>query len=294
MRVNDKPLEAWVIVSSGGTVQSSHCTCMAGLGEGCSHIAAVLFALEHGSRVSKEASVTDVPAYWLFPTAAKFSTPFQRICDMDFRSASKKRKLTTGWYRDPSFSRNYTATQPEVTGTHTPDACAAFFDALHKASMPNAAVLSLTAKYSENFIPKTITGQLPKALGTLYDATLQLASYEDVLSYCASLDVSVSAEQVRFVLSQTKQQAMNPLWFKMRAGRVTASNFHAACHTSMQKPSISLLKRICTPTHTKFISQATDWGTQHEEVGRKQYMAQAVSQHFIYYHIAIIVLYRHT
>jgi len=29
----------------------------------------------------------------------------------------------------------------------------------------------------------------------------------------------------------------------------------------------------------KFTSQATDWGTQHEEVGRKQYMAQAVSQH---------------
>ena len=65
----------------------------------------------------------------------------------------------------------------------------------------------------------------------------------------------------------------------MRAGRVTASNFHAACHTSMQKPSISLLKRICTPTHMKFTSQATDWGTQHEEVGRVQYVAQAVSQH---------------
>ena len=103
--------------------------------------------------------------------------------------------------------------------------------------------------------------------------------HEDVVMYCASLDVSVSAEQVRFVLSQTKQQATNPLWFKMRAGRVTASNFHAACHTAKQKPSISLFKRTCTPTHMQFKSQATDWGTQHEEVGRKQYMAQAVSQH---------------
>ena len=257
MRVNDKPLEAWVIVSCDGTVQSAHCTCMAGLSEGCSHIAAILFALEHGSRVSKEASVTDVPAYWLFPTAAKFSTPFQRICEMDFRSASKKRKLQLDGTVTPPLAAT---TQPDVTGLHGPDACAAFFDALHKA-LPNAAVLSLTDKYSANFIPKTITGQLPKALGTLYDATLQLASYEDVVTYCASLDVSISAEQVRFVLSQTKQQAMNPLWFKMRAGRVTASNFHAACHTSMQKPSISLLKRICTPTHMKFTSQATDWGT---------------------------------
>ena len=219
--------------------------------------------------------MTDVPAYWLFPTAAKFSTPFQRICEMDFRSASKKRKLQLDGTVTPPLAAT---TQPDVTGLHGPDACAAFFDALHKA-LPNAAVLSLTDKYSANFIPKTITGQLPKALGTLYDATLQLASYEDVVTYCASLDVSVCAEQVRFVLSQTKQQAMNPLWFKMRAGRVTASNFHAACHTSMQKPSISLLKRICTPTHMKFTSQATDWGTQHEEVGRKQYMAQALSQH---------------
>ncbi|KAK2189829.1 hypothetical protein NP493_96g12029 [Ridgeia piscesae] len=93
MRVNDKPLEAWVIVSHDGTVQSAHCTCMAGLSEGCSHITEVLFTLEHGSRVSKKASVTDVPAYGLFPTAAMFSPPFQRICDIDFRSASKKRKL---------------------------------------------------------------------------------------------------------------------------------------------------------------------------------------------------------
>ena len=49
MRVKDKPLEACVIVNIDGMVQSAHCTCMAGLSEGCSHIATVLFALEHGT-----------------------------------------------------------------------------------------------------------------------------------------------------------------------------------------------------------------------------------------------------
>ena len=39
--------------------------------DGCSHIAAVLFAMDHGTSTMKEASVTDVPAYWLFPTAVK-------------------------------------------------------------------------------------------------------------------------------------------------------------------------------------------------------------------------------
>ena len=93
MWINEKPLEPWLIVCSDGTVQAPHCTCMAGLSEGCSHIAAVIFTLEHVSRISKEASITDVPAYWLFPTPAKLAQPFQRIRDIDLRSASNKRKL---------------------------------------------------------------------------------------------------------------------------------------------------------------------------------------------------------
>ena len=92
MRVNDKPLDPWLLISGDGTVQSAHCTCMAGLSEGCSHIAAVLFAMENGTRITQEAPVTDVPAYWLFPTPAKFASPFQKIREMNFQSASKKRK----------------------------------------------------------------------------------------------------------------------------------------------------------------------------------------------------------
>jgi hypothetical protein len=46
MRIHDQPLEPWLIVSDDGSVQSAHCTCLAGLSEGRSHIAAVLFAME--------------------------------------------------------------------------------------------------------------------------------------------------------------------------------------------------------------------------------------------------------
>ena len=84
-QVNYTLLEPWLIIADDGVVQSAHCTYMAGLSEGCSHIAAVLFAMEHGTRIMKEASVTDVPAYWLFPTAAKFQSAYRRIREMDFR-----------------------------------------------------------------------------------------------------------------------------------------------------------------------------------------------------------------
>ncbi|KAK2177411.1 hypothetical protein NP493_600g04041 [Ridgeia piscesae] len=51
MRIHDNPLEPWLIVSDDGSVQSAPCTCMAGLSEGCSHIAAVLFATARKKRL---------------------------------------------------------------------------------------------------------------------------------------------------------------------------------------------------------------------------------------------------
>ena len=45
-KLNEAPLNPWVIVHEDGTVESGHCDCMAGQGSSCSHVAAVLFALE--------------------------------------------------------------------------------------------------------------------------------------------------------------------------------------------------------------------------------------------------------
>ena len=117
-------------------------------------------------------------------------------------------KTTTAWYRDLSFDCDYpgkrpVVSTPKVTCTQNPDACAPF--------LRHCTRLCLTLQCC-HWLISTVqfhSEELPNVLGTLYDATLQLVSYEDVVAYCASLDVSVSTEQVRFMLSQTKQQAMN-------------------------------------------------------------------------------------
>ncbi|KAH3755881.1 hypothetical protein DPMN_190580 [Dreissena polymorpha] len=45
MRIRDKPLNPWLIVEPNGVIQASHCDCMAGLGEVCTHVAAMLFTV---------------------------------------------------------------------------------------------------------------------------------------------------------------------------------------------------------------------------------------------------------
>lgn len=58
-------LRPWVADKKIGTVVSAHCNCMAGLGEACSHIAAVLFALDATMQAKKSMSCTFLSCSWL-------------------------------------------------------------------------------------------------------------------------------------------------------------------------------------------------------------------------------------
>ncbi|KAG5865962.1 hypothetical protein JTB14_012191 [Gonioctena quinquepunctata] len=66
-RTREKPLHVWVIVLPDGAVPCAHCTCMAGLSEVCSHVAAILFYLE-ARPSSEEVSCTETTARWPVPS----------------------------------------------------------------------------------------------------------------------------------------------------------------------------------------------------------------------------------
>ena len=65
-RLNDNPHMPWVAINLKGTsVKTAHCTCMAGLGESCSHIGALLFKLEAAIRAGfTKKACTDVACTW--------------------------------------------------------------------------------------------------------------------------------------------------------------------------------------------------------------------------------------
>ena len=49
--VTATPLHPWIAAKRSGMILFSHCTCMAGLGEACSHVAALLFTAEAHNRL---------------------------------------------------------------------------------------------------------------------------------------------------------------------------------------------------------------------------------------------------
>ena len=73
------------------------------------------------------------------------------------------------------------------------------------------------------------------------------------------------------VEKETRKQSKTALWFKYRAGRVTASRMKAVCHTDVTNPAQSLVKSICYPEAFNFTSKQTSWGCRHEKQARDRY-----------------------
>lgn len=87
-----QPLEPWLLVKKDGMVKAAHCTCMAVLGEACSHTAAVLFFLKAAAEHRDSETCTDRENAWLPPYVT--NVPSAQISEIDFSSAqAKKRKL---------------------------------------------------------------------------------------------------------------------------------------------------------------------------------------------------------
>ena len=69
--MNSPPLQPWVGVNKDGEIICAHCNCLAGAGEACSHIAALLYAIMAGVKLEKETSCTSVKSKWLAPALTK-------------------------------------------------------------------------------------------------------------------------------------------------------------------------------------------------------------------------------
>ena len=112
-RFRETPLSCWILIKRDGEIRCAHCNCMAGLGETCTHTAAVLFYLEAAARIQGKQTCTQRKCKWILPSFQK-DVEYLPIKDIDFTSAKgKKRKLDESvgcTLPKKSFSNSNTAT----------------------------------------------------------------------------------------------------------------------------------------------------------------------------------------
>ena len=82
----------WTALKQSGIVACAHCTCMAGLGEVCSHIAAVLFLMEANTKLRHQAP--HFHAIGFHQACGVY--PYAPIAEIDFTTPARKRQKMFG------------------------------------------------------------------------------------------------------------------------------------------------------------------------------------------------------
>ena len=266
------PLKLWIAIKSDGTILCAHCTCMAGLGEVCSHVAAVLFAAYENTKVKEQHSSTSLPCSWLPPSFR--SVDYAPICNIDFTTPKQKRKLSVdGDEESVSSKPSYKVSKL------TDEDIDAHYENLSRLKM-NPVLLSFVDEYSDSFVPLYERGVLPKPLSLLYQDK-NFTCFTNLLKVCEQVyqHTTITAEQVKMVEEKTREQSNSKLWFQQRVGRITASKLRNVLHTSISNPSKSLLTSICYPEMVRYQSKACLYGCKHEDDARKAYTEVMSTRH---------------
>lgn len=107
------------------------------------------------------------------------------------------------------------------------------------------------------------------------------AGFHEILQTVEKLSdkFNITEDQKAAIENETREQSSSRLWFRMRCGRITESRFKSVCCTDPVCPSLSLIMGICHPELSKFSTNATKWGCDHESTAREAYLHKAQNEH---------------
>ncbi|XP_032789728.2 uncharacterized protein LOC116926910 isoform X2 [Daphnia magna] len=213
------------------------------LGEVCNHVAGLLQVCMVSSQINEQISCTEQLCTW----SGTYSKPdvFKKITDMGAVCMEKLPKINVPSKEDITLLLSKLEEMPgKPTG------------------------ILLVTDNSKNFIHPALTITLPKPIGSMFKMDLMGCSLTQLVEKSNELysQISISFEQREAISSLTLNQSDSKNWFRYTAYRITASKFKCVLKTSIEKPSISLIKEICYLEAFKFTSEATSWGLKKESV----------------------------
>ncbi|KAL1429762.1 hypothetical protein MTO96_015792 [Rhipicephalus appendiculatus] len=255
---NEKPITPWLPIKEDGVVQAAHCTCKAGVGEQCSHIAAVLFFIEAVVKKRDSQVCTDRTNAWL-PPSVRFLEG-KEASQVSFASSTMRKRQMGG--EEPLRKRQ----RRRNVEKSTTEEWASFLSSCH-ARRCRPALLSVEKTFAKAYV--LAATDFPTAvLGSLQGDDVP-ATWESMEAHCCRLAETLSLEKevtpprrivAEEIQRETRQQSKSSKWFPFRTGRITASDAKAVCRTSVTAPSMSMVKRVCYAEATQCWPAPTSWG----------------------------------
>jgi hypothetical protein len=215
--ISSTPLKPWVLVRKSGTVECGHCTCMAGLAETCSHVAAILYWLETAVRIKAGITCTSQPNAWLPQSmpSARLDVPYVTLEALEELAGSRKKAT-------PSSGQVWSDIKQK---SPTEEDLEEFFANLSTVTDRKPAILSVVPTYNEAYAKSS--QHLPPMISDRYDPQNLSLNYHQLLEKTETLcQQPLTESQIMHLEEVTRGQSNNKLWFKHRGGRITASQLH--------------------------------------------------------------------
>eukprot|EP00794_Sanderia_malayensis_P002713 gene2713-3138_t len=232
-RVSGSFHQPWVCVEKKtGSIYCAHCACMAGLGETCSHIAAVLLKLEMAMKMGLTSTSST-------SEACKWNATFKD--ELEPLTIAEQPSLFQGNHKTIRESHNPTGFDPlpsidelKALEAICPDAC--FFGSIPK----------LDSEETDSASEDECDGVFPELLHSLFEERFSNLEGTRLTSYLQNLwaRYQISQQQIQSLEKQTRSQSVNDLWHKHREGRITASKVHDVVHILPSTDPSNLVCRI--------------------------------------------------
>ncbi|KAJ4925114.1 hypothetical protein JOQ06_017851 [Pogonophryne albipinna] len=173
-----------IVVQEDGTVVMAHCTCMAGLGEVCSHAAALMFTVLAAVEKRENQTCTEKPCTWTQP-----STKMVKYDEVSNIFAIKEQVQTEDLFQHMRPSA---------------DDFKLFCEQLHQSEEQEtkpkkSAILSVIEGHSHRYTPKTVQFDLPTPLTSLYQSSRLVLDLPALLEEGAKVfdELNLTPKQVR-------------------------------------------------------------------------------------------------
>ena len=256
---------------------------MAGVGEGCTHAAALMFYIVIFAKIRASTTPTQVSAYWVEPAVTADGNLYKEAGEINFTSASTKYRALeeTLAGETPKSRKQRTSSKVPVP---TESEVSQMFAAL-SSSGEKAAVLAVVPEHCTPYIPELTnlapTAKYPCFMDEVFKEEYYSLKFDELLDKCRDFfrQLTVTPAQVSTVESGTTGQADNPLWKRIRAGKVSASKSHQVAHTDMNKPAPSIIKSVCYPSLSCKTTPEMKWGIDHEDDAVSAYIAVNTPKH---------------
>ncbi len=173
--MREKPLTPWVVAERTGKILAAHCDCVAGLGETCSHVASLLFAIESGVRIRDTMTVTQKKAYWVMPTGVK-EVQYAPVKEIDF--LGKKGSVAV---------LESTQISPSSTVTSSASSVVSPVNSLSSQTSSSTSVNSQSHSFSRSGTPVPTITSIPQASKSPTPVRDKTPSHDETMTFFSSL-----------------------------------------------------------------------------------------------------------